>query len=83
MALNPIRLRRSIINIGATDTQADEFVEAIDEGFDEVATKGDVAQAKNELQATMEAMEQRIVNRIMLGVIAIAGIIIGAVALLA
>lgn len=71
MALNPIRIRRSIVDIGANDAQADEFTEALSEGFDDLATKED-----------LKALEERIVNRLLIGMIGIAAVIIGAVALL-
>ncbi len=35
MALNPLRIRRSIVDIGATPEQADEFSEALSEGFED------------------------------------------------
>ncbi len=75
MALNPIRIRRSIVDIGANDAQADEFTEAVSEGFGDLVTKGD-------LRLELQAMEQRIVNRLLIAMIAIAAVIIGAVALL-
>jgi hypothetical protein len=71
MALNPLRIRRSIVDMGATSEQADEFTEALQEGFADLATKQD-----------LEALEHRIVNRLLLAMIGIAAIIIGAVALL-
>jgi len=71
MALNPLRIRRSIVDIGANDAQADEFTEALAEGFTDLATKKD-----------LEALEERIVNRLLLAMIGITAVIIGAVALL-
>ncbi len=71
MALNPLRIRRSIVDIGATSEQADEFTEAVHEGFEDLATKQD-----------LEALEERIVNRLLIAMIGIAAVIIGAVALL-
>ena len=75
MALNPVRIRRSIVDIGANDAQADEFTEAVSEGFEGLVTKDD-------LRLKLQAMEQRIVNRLLIAMIAIAAVIIGAVALL-
>ncbi len=71
MALNPLRFRRSIADIGASAEQADEFTEALHEGFEDLATKQD-----------LEALEERIVNRLLISMIGIAAVIIGAVALL-
>ena len=77
MPFNPIRIRRSIVDIGANDGQADEFTEAVSEGFEGLVTKDD-------LRLELQAMEQRIVNRLLIAMIAIAiaAVIIGAVALL-
>ena len=75
MALNPIRIRRSIVDIGGTSEQADEFMEALREGFEDLVTKED-------LRLELQAMEQRIVNRLLLAMIGIAAANIGAVALL-
>ena len=75
MALNPIRIRRSIVDIGANDAQADEFTEAVSEGFEGLVTKDD-------LRLELQAMEQRIVNRLLIAMIGTAAVIIGAVALL-
>ena len=75
MPFNPIRIRRSNVNIGANDGQADEFTEAVSEGFEGLVTKDD-------LRLELQAMEQRIVNRLLIAMIAIAAVIIGAVALL-
>jgi len=71
MALNPIRLRRSIVDIGANDAQADELTEAVAEGFTDLATKRD-----------LNALEERIVNRLLIAMIGIAAVVIEAVALL-
>ncbi len=71
MALNPHRIRRSIVDIGANDVQADEFTDALSEGFTDLATKKD-----------LEALEERIVNRLLIAMIGIAAVVIGAVALL-
>ena len=71
MALNPLRIRRSIVDIGANDAQADEFTEALAEGFTDLATKKD-----------LEALEERIVNRLLIAMIGFAAVNIGAVALL-
>ena len=75
MASNPLRVRRSIIDIGANDAQADEFTEAVSEGFEGLVTKDD-------LRLELQAMEQRIVNRLLIAMIGTAAVIIGAVALL-
>ena len=75
MALNPLRIRRSIISLGATDEQADEFTEALSEGLNDLVTKDD-------LRTELQAMEQRIVNRLLIAMIGTAAVIIGAVALL-
>lgn len=71
MALNPLRIRRNLVSLGATDEQADEFTEAIQEGFTDLTTKKD-----------LESLEERIVNRLLIAIIATAAVIIGAVALL-
>ena len=71
MALNPLRIRRTIVHIGATSEQADEFTEALQEGFTDLATKED-----------LEAQEHRIVNRLLIAMIGLTAVIIGAVALL-
>ena len=75
MALNPLRIRRSFINLGATEDQADEATEALQEGFAGLVTTKD-------LYTALDALEHRIVNRLLLAMIGIAAIIIGAVALL-
>lgn len=76
MALNPLRIRRSIIDIGATDDQAAEFTEGLQEGFVDLVTKDDLLKA-------LEALEHRIVNRLLLAMIGLSAvIIIGVVALL-
>ena len=67
MAMRVLRIRRVLIGMGATDEQADEFVEAMDD----LATKEDLAH-----------LETRIVNRMLTIQIAISAVIIGAVALL-
>ena len=71
MAFNPIRVRRSIVDIGATSEQADELTEALSEGFSDLPTKQD-----------LRALEERIVNRVLIALMATAALIIGAVALL-
>ena len=71
MALNPIRIRRSIVGIGASPEQADEFTEALSEGFSDVATKQD-----------LDALEHRVVNRLLIAMLGIAAVIIAATALL-
>ena len=75
MALNPIRIRRSIAAIGATPEQADEFTEALQEGFRDLVTRDDLARALSEL-------EHRLMNRVMLFGIALTGLNIAAMALL-
>ena len=75
MALNPLRIRRSIVDIGANDAQADEFTEAVPEGFDDLLTK-------NDLHNGIDAFEQRIFRRLLAAMIAMAAVIIGATALL-
>ena len=71
MAIRAVRIRRVVREIGTTDEQADEFVEAMDD----YATKQDLLNA-------LEAMEHRIVNRLLIALMATAALIIGAVALL-
>lgn len=63
------------MDIGATSDQADGFTEALSEGFDDLVTK-------NDLRLELQAMEQRIVNRLLIAMVGIAAVIIGAVALL-
>lgn len=75
MALNPLRIRRSFINLGATEDQADEATEALAEGFAGLVTTED-------LQAALGALEHRIVNRLLLAMIGLSAVIIGAVALI-
>ena len=71
MAMRVLKIRRVMIAVGATDEQADEFVEAMDD----VATKDDVDRSNREL-------EHRLMNRVyMLGFL-LTGINIGAMALL-
>ena len=62
MALNPLRIRRSFLSLGATDEQADEVTEALSEGFSDLVTKED-------LRSQLEALEQRIVNRLLIAMI--------------
>lgn len=71
MALRVLKIRRVMVSIGASDEQADEFVEAMDE----LVTKEDMHRAFAEQEA-------RLVNRMLTIQIAIAAVIIGAVALL-
>ncbi len=75
MALNPIRIRRSIAAIGATPEQADEFTEALQEGVRDLVTRDDLARALSEL-------EDRIVNRLRIAMLAMAAVIIAVTALL-
>ena len=71
MAIRVLKIRRVMISIGASDEQADEFVEAMDD----LVTKEDLARALSE-------MEHRLLNRMLLAGIGLTGINIGAVALL-
>ena len=66
-----LKIRRVMIAVGATDEQADEFVEAMDD----LATKEGMHRALSEL-------ETRIINRVLIIQIGIAAVIIGAMALL-
>ena len=75
MALNPIRIRRSIVEIGANEAQADEFTEAVSEGFDDLLTKDDLSNG-------LDTFEQRIEKRLVIAMIGMAVLIIGATALL-
>ncbi len=75
MALNPLRIRRSVINLGATEDQADEATEALIEGFAGLVTTED-------LHAALGALEHRIVNRLLLAMIGLSAVIIGSVALI-
>ena len=75
MVLNPLRIRRSIVDIGATPQQADEFTEALQEGLQDLVTKEDLARALSEL-------EHRLMNRVMLFGIALTGLNVAAMALL-
>ena len=75
MALSPLRIRRSIVDIGANDAQADEFTEAVSEGFDDLLTKDD-------LHKGTDAFEQRIIRRLLVAMIGMAAVIFGATALL-
>ncbi len=76
MALNPLRIRRSIVDIGATPEQGDGFAEGQGEGFQDLVGNEDLARALSEL-------EQRLINRLLIAMIGIAAVIISAVALLA
>lgn len=75
MALNPLRIRRSYISLGASDEQADEVTEALSEGFNDLVTNDDLTSA-------LGALEERIVNRLLIAMVATAAVVIGAVALL-
>ena len=67
MAMWAIRLRRLMVGMGASDDQADEYVELMD-GF--VTTD------------YLDAQLAKLLNRILLAQIGIAGVIITAVALI-
>ena len=71
MAMRALRLRRVLISIGASDDQADEFVNAIDE-----------LPSKQDLGRALAEMEQRLVNRMLLIGIGLSGLVIAAMALL-
>ena len=71
MAMRALKVRRTLISIGATDEQADEFAESMDE----FVTKEDLNRALREL-------EHRLMNRVMLFGITVTGLNIGATALL-
>ena len=71
MSLNLLRIRRAAISMGADDVQADEFADSLSD----LATKDDLGQFGHDLEA-------RIVNRILIAMIAVSGINIGAVALI-
>lgn len=67
MAMRVLKIRRVMIGIGATDEQADEFVEAMDD----LATKDD-----------LDHQETRLVNRMLLIGMALTALNIAAMALL-
>ena len=71
MALNHFAFVAALWILVRTSEQADEFTEAVHEGFEDLATKQD-----------LEALEERIVNRLLIAMIGLAAVIIGAVALL-
>lgn len=71
MSLNVLRIRRAAVEMGANDEQADEFADALGG----LVTADDMHQFGGNLEA-------RIVNRILLAMIALTGINIGAVALI-
>ena len=71
MAMRALRLRRVLISIGASDDQADEFVNAIDE-----------LPSKPDLSRALAEMEQRLVNRMLPIGIGLSGLVIAAMALL-
>lgn len=71
MSLNVLRIRRAVVEMGASDEQADEFADALGG----LVTAADMHQFGRNLEA-------RIVNRILLAMIALTGINIGAVALI-
>ena len=75
MPFNPIRIRRSNVNIGANDAQADEFTEAASKRFDNLLTKDD-------LYKGTDTFKQRVVRRLSIAMIGMAAVIIGATALL-
>ena len=67
MAMRVLKIRRVMIGIGATDEQADEFVEAMDD----LATKDD-----------LDHQETRLVNRMLLIGMGLTALNIAAMALL-
>lgn len=71
MSLNLLRIRRVAISMGADDEQADEFADSL----------GDLV-TNDHLDRFGANLEAKIVNRIMLVMIALTGINIGAVALI-
>ena len=62
MRFNPIRIRRSIVDIGANDAQADEFTEAVSKRFDNLLTK-------NDLYKGTDTFEQRIIRKLLVAMI--------------
>ncbi len=75
MPFNPIRIRRSNVDIGTNDAQADEFTEAVSKRFDNLLTKDDLYKAT-------DTFEQRIIRKLLFPMIGYAAVIIGATALL-
>lgn len=63
------------MDIGATSDQADDFTEALSEGFDDLLTRDD-------LHKGIDAFEQRIIRRLLVAMIGMTAVIIGATALL-
>ena len=75
MALNPLRVRRSIVDTGGTSEQADDFTEALPERLCDLLTKDDLLNG-------LDAFEQRIIRKLLVAMIGMAAVIIGATALL-
>ena len=71
MAMRALQIRRTLISIGATDDQADEFAEAMDEFV-----------TKDHLDRALREQDHRIMNRVMLFGMGLTSINIGATALL-
>ena len=71
MAIRVLKIRRVMISIGASDEQADEFVEAMDD----LVTKEDLIRSLSEL-------EHRLMHRVIILGIALTGLNIAAMALL-
>ncbi len=71
MSLNLLRIRRTAVEMGATDAQADEFADSLSN----LVTRDD-------LHRFGANLETRIVNRILIVMIALTGINIAAVALI-
>lgn len=67
MAMRVLKIRRVMISIGATDDQADEFVEALDD----LVTKPD-----------LDHLENRIIRQVLVVGILLTGLNIAAMALL-
>ena len=65
LAIRVLKIRRAVIAVGATDEQADEFAEAMDE----LPTK-----------EVLDALLAKQLNRILLAQLGFAGVIVGAIA---
>ena len=66
-----VKLRRVLKGMGATDQQSDEFIDAMDD----FATK-------DYLHQELKALESRLFNKMLLAMIALGGVIIGAITLI-
>ena len=66
-----VKLRRVLKGLRATDDQSEEFIEAMDD----FATK-------DYLYEELKALESRLFNKMVLAMIALGGVIIGALALI-